>query len=62
MIIVSQYHYEKTWTPTPDKEILRMLTELFPDIPPQETLPYIKSECALGKIVTFNDVKFKAQD
>ena len=62
MQLLSKYHYEKIWQKTLDKDLPRILEEEMPDIPVQETINYIKSECAKGKTVSFITIAFKYED
>ena len=59
MQLLSKYHYEKVWQKTLDKDLPRLLEEEMPDIPVEETIKYIKSQCALGKTVSFVSIAFK---
>ena len=61
MNLLSKYHYEKIWQKTLDKDLPRILEEEVPDIPIEETIAYIKSECAKGKTVSFISLSFKSE-
>lgn len=61
MKLYTQFTHEKIWVQTREVDALRLLEEAFPQVPPAETLAYIKAQCAHGKIVRIADMKFKAE-
>ena len=59
MILQTQYSYEKIWTDTSEKDLLRMIEEEIGDADPQGTLKYIKEAVKSGKIITVGTCKFR---
>lgn len=59
MNIQTQYNYEKTWTDTQEKDILRMIEEEVGDADVKGTLQYIKSVISTGKTISVGSCKFK---
>jgi hypothetical protein len=61
MKFLSQFYYERSWSKTSEKEVLRMIQDEFPDVPAEDTFAYVKTECAKGKTVSIGECKFKAE-
>ena len=59
MQIQTQYNYEKTWTDTNEKDLLRMIEEEIGDADPQGTLSYVKEAIKGGKTITVGSCRFK---
>ena len=59
MNIQTQYNYEKTWTDTNEKDLLRMIEEEVGDADPQGTLAYIKEIIKSGKTISVGSCKFR---
>ena len=59
MKIQTQYNYEKTWTDTGEKDLLRIIEEEVGDADPAGTLEYVKQSIKTGKIITVGSCKFK---
>ena len=59
MKIQTQYNYEKIWTDTNEKDLLRIIEEEVGDADPQGTLIYIKEAIKGGKIITVGSCRFK---
>jgi len=61
MHIQTQYTYEKTWTITQEKDLLRIIEEEVGDADPQGTLSYIKESIKNGKVITVGSCRFKQE-
>ena len=59
MDLYTRYDYEKKWTKTSEKDVLRMISEEMPETDAQGTLPYILNEVKKGKTITLGTCKFK---
>ena len=59
MKIQTQYSYEKTWTLTNEKDLLRMVEEEIGDADPSGTLSYIKEAVKTGKVITVATCRFR---
>jgi hypothetical protein len=59
MKFLTQFYYEKTWTKVNEKEVLRLISDEFPDIPAEETFAYVESECKKGKTIAIGECRFK---
>lgn len=59
MNIQTQYSYEKTWSDTNQKDILRIISQEIGDADPQGTLVYIKDVIKNGKVITVGSCKFR---
>ena len=59
MKIQTQYNYEKTWTDTIEKDLLRMIEEEIGDADPQGTLLYVKEAIKGGKVITVGSCRFR---
>ncbi len=62
MKIQTQYTYEKTWTTTNEKDLLRMVEEEIGDADPKGTLSYIKEAIKTGKVITVGTCRFKMEE
>ena len=62
MIIQTQYSYEKTWTDTTEKDLLRMIEEEIGDADPKGTLVYIQEVIKTGKSISVGSCKFKRKE
>ncbi len=61
MKIQTQYNYEKIWTTTQEKDLLRIITEEVGDADPSGTLLYIQDAIKNGKVITVGSCKFKME-
>ncbi len=61
MKILTQYSYEKIWTETLEKDLLRIIEEEIGDADPQGTLAYVKERIASGKVITVGTCRFKVK-
>ncbi|PHQ90463.1 MAG: hypothetical protein COB42_05100 [Sulfurimonas sp.] len=59
MNIQTQYNYEKVWSDTQEKDLLRIIEEEIGDADPKATLEYVKDAIKNGKIITVGSCKFK---
>ena len=59
MKFLTQFYYEKVWSPVNEKEVLRLIADEFPDIPAQETMAYVEQECKKGKVISIGECRFK---
>ena len=59
MKIQTQYFYEKIWTDTNEKDLLRMIEEEIGDADPQGTLNYIKEAVKNSKVISVGSCKFR---
>jgi len=59
MNIQTQYNYEKTWTTTNEKDLLRIIEEEVGDADPKGTLSYVKEAIKGGKTITVGSCKFR---
>ena len=59
MKIQTQYNYEKIWTETSEKDLLRIIEEEVGDADPKGTLSYIKEAIKDGKTISVGSCKFK---
>ena len=59
MTIQTQYHYEKIFSDTKEKDLLRIIEEEVGDADVQGTLLYIKEAIKNGKTITVGSCKFK---
>ena len=59
MKFLTQFYYEKIWSKASEKEVLRLIQDEFPDIPPEETFKYVEHECKQGKTITIGECRFK---
>jgi len=61
MNIQTQYNYEKLWTNTDEKDLLRIIEEEIGDADPKGTLSYLKEAIKNGKVLTIGECKFRVQ-
>ena len=59
MQIQTQYTYEKTWTDTSEKDLLRMIEEEIGEADPKGTLSYVKEAIKNGKTISVGSCRFK---
>jgi len=59
MEIQTQYSYEKIWTTTNEKDLLRIIEEEIGDADTKGTLLYIKEVIKSGKVISVGSCKFK---
>jgi len=59
MNIQTQYSYEKSWTSTQEKDLLKMIEEEVGDADAQGVLSYIKEAIKNGKTISVGSCKFK---
>lgn len=62
MNIQTQYNYEKTWTRTLEKDLLKIIVDEVGDADPKGTLLYIKETIKNGKIISVGSCKFKKEE
>lgn len=62
MKYLTQFYYEKTWSPVSAKEVLKLIQDEFPDVPAEATFEYVKEECEKGKTIAIGECRFKAQE
>jgi len=61
MNIQTQYSYEKTWTKTNEKDLLRIIEEEVGDADSKGTLIYIKEAIKKGKVLSVGSCKFRLE-
>lgn len=61
MKIQTQYNYEKTWTTTSERDLLRIIEEEIGDADPSGTLLYVKEAIKSGKVITVGSCKFRVE-
>ena len=59
MNIQTQYSYEKIWTDTSEKDLLRIIEEEIGDADPKGTLLYVKEAVKNSKVITVGSCKFR---
>ena len=59
MNIQTQYNYEKIWTDTNEKDLLRIIEEEIGDADPKGTLLYIKDAVKNTKVISVGSCKFR---
>ena len=59
MQIETKYSYEKNWTLTNEKDLLRMIEEEIGDSDAKGVLAYLKEATVDGKIITIGSCKFR---
>jgi len=59
MTIQTQYSYEKIWTDTSEKDLLRIISEEIGDADPSGTLLYIKEAIKGDKVISVGSCKFR---
>lgn len=62
MSIQTQYSYEKKWTDTTEKDLLKIIEEEVGDADPKGTLTYIQGAIKSGKIISVGSCKFKLKE
>jgi hypothetical protein len=62
MKIQTKYHYEKMWSTTTERDLLKIISDEIGDADPKGTLSYIKDAIKDGKVISVGDVKFKKED
>lgn len=62
MNIQTQYNYEKTWTTTNEKDLLRIIEEEVGDADPQGTLLYVKEAIKNGRVISVGTCRFRKSD
>ncbi len=62
MIIQTQYNYEKTWSDTQERDLLRIIEEEIGDADPQGTLLYVEESIKNGKIISVGSCKFRKKE
>jgi len=62
MIIQTQYNYEKIWTDTIEKDLLRIIEEEIGDADPNGTLLYVKEVVKSGKSISIGACKFREKE
>ena len=62
MIIQTQYNYEKIWTDTSEKDLLRIIEEEIGDADPKGTLSYVVESVKNGKTISVGSCKFRKKE
>jgi len=62
MNIQTQYNYEKTWTATNEKDLLRIIEEEVGDADPEGTLLYIKESIKNARVMSVGRCRFRKSD
>ena len=62
MKIQTQYSYEKKWTRTEEKDLLKIIEEEVGDADPNGTLLYVKKAIKNGKVISVGSCKFKKEE
>ena len=62
MIIQTQYNYEKTWSDTQEKDLLRIIEEEIGDADPKGTLAYVQENIKSGKTITVGSCRFRKKE
>ncbi len=61
MKIQTRYNYERTWSLTPEQDLLKIIEEELGDADVKGTLAYIKEAIKGGKEITVGSCKFRLQ-
>jgi hypothetical protein len=61
MNIQTKYHYEKIWTSTSEKDLLKIIAEEVGDVNPEGTLSYIKEAIKDSKVISVGSCKFRKE-
>ena len=61
MNIQTQYNYEKIWTNTTEKDLLRIIEEEIGDADPKGTLLYVREAIKNAKVLSIGDCKFREE-
>ncbi len=59
MKIQTQYTYEKKWTDTIEKDLLKIIEEEIGDADPKGTLAYIVESVKDAKVITVGSCRFR---
>jgi hypothetical protein len=59
MGLMTQFLYEKKWSPTTREEALKIIKDEMPLTDEKSTLEYILAEIKKGKIITLGECRFK---
>ena len=59
MIIQTKYHYERVWSDTSEKDLLKIIEDEIGDIDTKGTLLYIKEAIKNTKEITIGSCKFR---
>jgi hypothetical protein len=62
MKIQTQYSYEKTWTDTNEKDLLKIIEEEVGDADPKGTLLYVQEAVKNGKVITVGSCRFRVKE
>jgi len=62
MKIQTQYNYEKTWTNTSEKDLLRIINEEIGDADPEGILSYVKEAIKSGKVISVGSCRFRVEE
>jgi len=62
MQIETKYSYEKNWTLTNEKDLLRMIEEEIGDSDVSGVLSYLKEATAGGKVIVIGSCKFRKKN
>ena len=62
MIIQTQYNYEKIWTDTQEKDLLRIIEEEIGDADPKGTLIYVQESIKSGKTISVGSCRFRKKE
>jgi len=61
MKIQTQYNYEKIWTTTQERELLKIIEEEVGDADTRGTLFYIEEAIQNGKVIMVGSCKFRKE-
>jgi hypothetical protein len=61
MNIQTQYNYEKIWTRTDERDLLKIIEDEIGDADPKGTLLYVKEAIQNGKVLTIGDCRFRLE-
>ena len=61
MNIQTKYHYEKIWTSTSEKDLLKIIAEEVGDVNPEGTLSYMKEAIKDSKVISVGSCKFRKE-
>ena len=62
MIIQTQYNYEKSWSNTQERDLLRIIEEEIGDADPKGTLMYVVESIKSGKTISVGSCKFRKKE
>jgi len=62
MIIQTQYSYEKIWSDTSQRDLLRIIEEEIGDADPKGTLVYVQESIKSGKSISVGSCKFRKKE